>query len=82
VAIAEFSRIIFFYSYFRLAKNTRIRSPQQSQAQERQGCEKLKSKRETIRKPVVEKFIQPILGEVFYRLTLRDDSYNENRKIQ
>ena len=35
VAIAEFSGIIVFKSYFRLAENTRLRSPQHPQARER-----------------------------------------------
>jgi hypothetical protein len=40
VAIAEFSGIIVFNSYFRLAENTRLRSPQQPQARERQAVKK------------------------------------------
>lgn len=35
VAIAEFSGIIILKSYFRLAENNRLRSPQQPQARER-----------------------------------------------
>jgi len=40
VAIAEFSGIIVFNSYFRLAENTRLRSPQHPQAWERQAVKK------------------------------------------